>query len=86
MQQQDVGVLALQSLTMLSLAMGKLEVGEVGICAVHNGMRLIHDFKTPLTTSDTPFVLSQFDFTYQDTHSSDLVGGKVLILHIFKYI
>ncbi|KAL4485768.1 hypothetical protein ABPG72_012308 [Tetrahymena utriculariae] len=72
MSQQNVGYFALQSMTILSLAMSKMEVGQIGIAAIKDGLQLLHDFNTPLTPADSPFILSQFSFTHSDTNSSDL--------------
>lgn len=76
MSQQNVGFFALQSMTTLSLAMSKLEVGQIGIAAIKNGLQLLHDFSKPLTPAESPFILSHFDFTHADSDSSDLVRRR----------
>lgn len=63
---------ALQAMTVLSLAMSKMEVGQIGIAAIKNGLMLLHDFNKPITPTDTPFILSNFEFTHSDASSSDL--------------
>ena len=73
MQEQNVGKLALQSLTTLSLAMTKMEVGKISIASIDKGFGLLHHFETPLVPADIPFILSQFNFDYSDTNSCDIV-------------
>ena len=73
MSEQNVGFLALESLTVLALAMSKLEVGQISICKIAEELKLLHPFDTPLRNSDGPYILSQFKFEYQDINSSDLV-------------
>ena len=45
-------------MTIVSLAMSKMEVGKIGIASIKNGLTLLHDFHTPLTPADSPFILS----------------------------
>ena len=53
--------------------MSKMEVGEVAIASIEDDMKLLHPFNTPLTASQSPFILSQFDFEFSSLNSSDLV-------------
>lgn len=76
MQQQNVGVLALQSMTTLALALAKLEVGQISIAAIKDGFKLIHDFQQTLTEKDCPYILSQFDFQFQHVTSADTVTAR----------
>ena len=73
MSEQNVGFFALESLTTLALAMSKLEVGQISISRIEDGMKLLHPFDTPLTSAEGPYILSQFTFEYQSPMSSDLV-------------
>ena len=36
----------------------RMEVGEVAIAAINEEMKLIHDFGTPMTSADSPYLLS----------------------------
>ena len=78
MGEQNVGFFALESLTVLALAMSKLEVGQIAISKIGDGLDLLHPFDSPLTTSDGPYILSQFNFQYQNMTSSDLVRKNFL--------
>lgn len=51
-------------MTTVSLAMSKMEVGDMGIAAINESFKLIHPINTPLTPADVPFILSQFKFDY----------------------
>ncbi|EGR30434.1 type a von willebrand factor domain protein [Ichthyophthirius multifiliis] len=72
MQHQNVGFFALQSMTTLSLAMSKMEVGQIGIAAIKQGLNLLHDFNKQLTPADSPYILSAFQFQHQDHSSNDM--------------
>ena len=72
MSEQNVGFFALESLTMMALAMSRLEIGQLAISAIKQGMQLLHPFDKPLTSNEGPYILSQFKFRYYDENSSDL--------------
>ncbi|CAD8184490.1 unnamed protein product [Paramecium pentaurelia] len=72
MSENQVGYLSLQSLTSLSLALSKMEAGQIGIASIHEGMRLLHDFNKPFTQLDCPFILGQFNFEFESKQSSEL--------------
>eukprot|EP01015_Nassula_variabilis_P003581 TRINITY_DN1241_c0_g2_i5.p1 TRINITY_DN1241_c0_g2~~TRINITY_DN1241_c0_g2_i5.p1 ORF type:complete len:1010 (-),score=318.66 TRINITY_DN1241_c0_g2_i5:37-3066(-) len=78
MKEQKVGYLALQSLVTLSMALSKLEVGQVGIASISDGMDLLHQFEKPLTTSDCRNIMSHFSFNYESAYSADLALPKFL--------
>lgn len=73
MSYQNVGFFALESLTLMALAMSKLEVGQISICKIDSGLKLLHPFDTPLTSNQGPYLFSQFGFAYHDKNSSDMV-------------
>jgi hypothetical protein len=60
-----------------------MEVGEIAISAIEDGMKLLHDFETPLTADQSPYLLSHFNFEYQDHHSSDLVLKFIVLLYLY---
>ena len=72
MSEQNVGFLALESLTMMALAMSRLEIGQLAISGIKQGLQLLHPFDKPLTSNEGPYILSQFKFQYFDENSSDL--------------
>ncbi|CAD8092675.1 unnamed protein product [Paramecium sonneborni] len=72
MSENQVGYLSLQSLTSLSLALSKMEAGQIGIASIHEGMRLLHDFSKPFTQLDCPLILGQFNFEFESKQSSEL--------------
>eukprot|EP00828_Plagiopyla_frontata_P047014 TRINITY_DN8573_c0_g1_i1.p1 TRINITY_DN8573_c0_g1~~TRINITY_DN8573_c0_g1_i1.p1 ORF type:complete len:358 (-),score=60.19 TRINITY_DN8573_c0_g1_i1:182-1255(-) len=86
MKENDVGILALQSLIILSLALAKIDVGEIGIAGISNGMDLLHDFQIPFTAEAAPYILSTFDFTYSSPDSQDLAIAMFLkeSINLFK--
>ena len=55
-----------------------MEVGDIAISKITDEMKLIHDFGTPLTATESPYLLSMFDFEYQDAHSSDLAMARFM--------
>lgn len=72
MSEQNVGFFALESLTMMALAMSRLEIGQLAISGIKQGLELLHPFDKPLTSNEGPYILSQFKFRYYDENSSDL--------------
>ena len=84
MKEQDVGFFALESLTMIALAMSKLEVGQIAISKIDDGFKLLHPFDVPLNSTDGPYILSQFSFEYHDQTSSDLVIFILIPLIFFR--
>jgi len=71
MSEQNVGPLALQALTILALSLSKLEVGQIGISSIRNGMDLIHQFDKPFVPSDGSKLVKHFGFKFTDVHSAD---------------
>ena len=63
-----------------------MEVGDIAISKIQDEMKLIHDFGTPLTAVDSPYLLSMFDFEYQDVNSSDLSMARFMrqAIDLFK--
>jgi midasin len=71
MIQHDLVEVALEGLTMLVQALNKLEIGEVSIAAIRDGMTLLHEFGRPFSADQAAFVMSQLAFEYGlETHSS----------------
>jgi len=72
MSQQNVGPLALQALTVLALSLSKLEVGQIGVGSIRNGLTMVHDFDKTFVPADGSKLLKNFGFNFTDTYSSDL--------------
>eukprot|EP01017_Pseudomicrothorax_dubius_P037701 TRINITY_DN5563_c0_g4_i1.p1 TRINITY_DN5563_c0_g4~~TRINITY_DN5563_c0_g4_i1.p1 ORF type:complete len:274 (+),score=45.84 TRINITY_DN5563_c0_g4_i1:93-914(+) len=78
MKENQVGPMALHSMALLSLALEKLDVGQVGIGAIRDGLKLLHSFDKPLSTVDFPQILSEFTFEYSDKFSADISIPKFM--------
>jgi len=61
-------------MTILSLALAQMEIGQIAIGAIANGFQLMHDFQTQLLASDCASILAQFSFDHQNAESQDLVS------------
>lgn len=72
MSNQSVGPLALQSLMVLSLALQKLEVGQIAIASITDKANILLDFNQHINLNTGAKVLSSFSFDYQDHRSNDL--------------
>lgn len=74
MSENKVGQVALESLASLSLALQKMEAGQIAIASIQDGMTLINPFRVQFTTQ----ILSHFNFIYENKTSSDLSLVKFL--------
>jgi midasin (ATPase involved in ribosome maturation) len=50
----------------------KLEVGKLAVSAIRDGMSLLHDFNSALTTRAAEFTVSQFGFAHGREKGSDM--------------
>lgn len=64
MQQLGVGDFAMQGLALVSQALHKLEVGDLSVAAIRNGLNLVHELGRPFTQDSAEFVFSQFSFEH----------------------
>lgn len=64
MQQLAVGDFAMQGLALVSQALHKLEVGDLSVAAIRNGLNLVHELGRPFTQDSAEFVFSQFSFEH----------------------
>lgn len=71
MKEKNVGFFALEALTTLMIALDKIEVGEICVSAIRNGMHVVHPFEKQLMLSAGPELVSHFDFSYSDHQSAD---------------
>jgi len=70
MSENSCGALALESLALISRAMARLEVGEVGVVSFGEGgrgMRTLHPLGAPLTERDGPALLRHLRFRQENT-------------------
>ncbi|CAG9322147.1 unnamed protein product [Blepharisma stoltei] len=71
MKQHGLGDIAKKGLSILAQALHKLEVGELGVAGIRNGMNLLHDFGRPFSSDEGGFIMSQLDFEYGRDVGSD---------------
>lgn len=71
MKQHGLGEIAKTGLSILAQALHKLEVGELGIASIRNGMSLLHEFGRPFSSDEGGFIMSQLDFEYGREVGSD---------------
>lgn len=65
-------------MTTFAIALSKLEIGEINISAIRNGMTTLHDFNKPFTTNQGPKIISNFSFNFSDQVSADLGMAKFM--------
>ena len=78
MNEKNVGYFALEALTTFAIALNKLEVGEVMISAIRNGMTELHPFNKPFTSSEGPKLISNMGFNFSDQVSADFGLAKFM--------
>lgn len=65
-------------MTTLAIALSKLEVGEINISAIRNGMTVLHPFSRPFFSSEGGNVVSRVSFKYSDQESADFGLAKFM--------
>ena len=76
--EKDVGYFALEAMTTFAIALSKLEVGEISIAAIRNGMETLHPFNKPFLPSEGASIISHFGFRFSDTSSADFGLAKFM--------
>lgn len=71
MAEHGLGTSALKGLCVLIQALRSLEVGELAVARIREGMGLLHDFKAPFTQEKAEEVVSQFRFDYGRKQGAD---------------
>jgi len=71
MSEHGLGTSALKGLCVLIQALRNLEVGELAVARIREGMGLLHDFKSPFTQEKAEEVVSQFRFDYGRKQGAD---------------
>ena len=71
MSEHGLGTSALKGLCVLIQALRNLEVGELAVARIREGMGLLNDFKSPFTQEKAEEVVSQFRFDYGRKQGAD---------------
>ncbi|KZT60094.1 P-loop containing nucleoside triphosphate hydrolase protein [Calocera cornea HHB12733] len=73
--------LAFQTLSLVTSALGKLEVGDVGIIRFGEGTEILHDFdQGPVTSEVGERLLSHFQFAQTGTNMEQLLESSIAML------
>ena len=65
-------------MTTLAIALSKLEVGEISINAIRNGMTTLHPFNRPFFPSEGAKLISDIGFNFSDQESADFGLAKFM--------
>ena len=71
MSEHDLGISALKGLCVLIQALHSLEVGELAVAKIREGMKLVHEFKEQLTLEKSEEIVGQFRFDYGRKQGTD---------------
>lgn len=77
MKQNHAGGTALEALALISAALTRLEVGDIGVLRFGNEPTIVHDFSQAFTDSDGARVVSQFTFAQGATDVTKLTQAIV---------
>ena len=72
MNQHGLGGIAKKGLAAIAQALNKLEVGELGVAAIRQGLTLLHDFSSTFTAEHGAYVLSELQFMYGREAGNDM--------------
>lgn len=72
MNQHGLGDIAKKGLVAIAQALNKLEVGQLAVAAIRQGLTLLQDFSNTFTPEQGAFVLSQLQFQYGRDAGNDL--------------
>lgn len=72
--------LTYESLSLLSKALSRLEIGQVGIISFGEEINLVHPFEKPLTDESGVDVISQFNFDQDKTNVKKLMQESLCIM------
>eukprot|EP01113_Clastostelium_recurvatum_P030736 TRINITY_DN3768_c1_g1_i1.p1 TRINITY_DN3768_c1_g1~~TRINITY_DN3768_c1_g1_i1.p1 ORF type:complete len:495 (-),score=188.49 TRINITY_DN3768_c1_g1_i1:34-1518(-) len=78
------GQMALEALTLISRAMARLEVGQIGVVAFGEDMSLVHPFEAPFSDQAGPQVVGRFRFAQQQTDMVSFLAKAVQMLEHVK--
>jgi midasin len=71
MKQNGLGPVATKGLAALAQALNKLEVGQLAVAAIREGLSVLHDFSNFFLPEDGAFVLNQLKFAYGRDKAND---------------
>lgn len=77
MKQNHAGGTALEALALISAALTRLEVGDIGVLRFGSEPTIVHDFSQAFTDSDGARVVSQFTFAQNATDMTKLAQAIV---------
>ncbi|TAQ87529.1 hypothetical protein B7494_g4151 [Chlorociboria aeruginascens] len=77
MGESGSGALALETLVMVSKALGMLEVGEMCVLGFGERVKIAHDFTTPFSSDAGPKILQNFTFQQERTDVTKLVRSSI---------
>merc|ERR1712228_205057 len=80
MRENCAGRLALESLCILTRALNKLEVGQIGVLSFGQSIKLLHSLQKPFCDESGSFVCSQFSFAQKETKYHDLIATIINVL------
>lgn len=72
MNQHGLGEIAKKGLAAIAQSLNKLEVGELGVAAIRQGLTLLHDFSSTFTAEHGAYVLSELQFLYGREAGNDM--------------
>eukprot|EP01132_Coremiostelium_polycephalum_P002326 gene2326-2870_t len=78
------GQFALEALTMISRAMARLEVGQLGIVRFGQDVNLVHSFDQVFSDQSGPDVITQFNFKQNTTDMVTFLSKTIQIMEMNK--
>jgi midasin len=78
MSEHELGTSALKGLCVLTQALQSLEVGELAVARIREGMNLVHSFKDPLTQEKSEWMMGQFRFDFGRNSPADMSYPRFL--------
>ena len=71
MNQHGLGNIAKKGLAAIAQALNKLEVGELAVAAIRQGLTLLHDFSSVFTAEHGAYILNELQFMYGRNAGND---------------
>jgi len=80
MQENGAGQLALEALVLISRALARLEVGEIGVVRFGEEVQLVHPFEQPFSDAAGARIIQKFDFVDENTDVLKFMAAAVPML------
>jgi midasin len=80
MQENGAGQLALEALVLISRALARLEVGEIGVVRFGEDVDLVHPFESPFSDAAGARMIQKFDFVDEQTDVLKFMAAAVPML------